>query len=116
MSTLKNLPFTASQLSSILDEIGNDGHSIYTPSELAKHIGLPENIFDPWSHIHNSDGSHKGTITADGSAVESMKGMYGLDFLQSAAMKLNVKSTDMMGRGSRARSITSALRDYLKTV
>jgi hypothetical protein len=120
MSNLKNLPFTASQLSSILDEIGGDGHTIWDAPAIAKEQGLPEGVFDRWTKDHASDdndGSGKGVITAKGGeVVEAMKGMYGLQFLKYVAYELGVDYMDYYGRGSQAREITAQLRKYLKTV
>ena len=88
-----------------------DGHTVFKP-EAFTDAGLPVEVVEHLTSEHHSDGSPKGTIFVDGQAVESLKGVYGLDVLRFLASALDLEYRDAIGRGFQAQNIHAALRQH----
>ena len=92
-----------------------DGHTIFKP-EAFTDLGLAPEIVEAFTHTHKSDGSPKGSIFVGGQAVQSLKGVYGLDLLEFLAQALDVKYRGCLGRGFQAAAIQQALQAHFVQV
>ena len=99
----------------LIDYIGGNGHTIFDAAKLIEGTDVPENKLECWIHTHESDtSSPKETIFAnDGSVVAEVRGIYGLDLIESIAYVLDCRS-ECMGRGSRCRDLTDQVRAKLR--
>lgn len=92
-----------------------DGHTIFKPEFYASHF-TPDEL-DKLTVIYKSDfSSGKSTIfdTETGEPVESLRGIYNLDFLMWLAEALGVgEYRTTFGRGSQAQVIVQAIQEFL---
>ena len=96
------------------DTIVGEGHSIIDPEHYEPHF--PREVLDEATlvHTHYSDGSHKGSIfSREGELLESVDGVNNLAFLCWVARRAGVEWTTAFGRGTKARHIVSALRNWV---
>lgn len=95
------------------DTIEGDGHAIIDPKHYEPHF--PRDVLNKAGLVttHHSDGTGKGSIFGpDGAMLESLEGVYNLSFLYWVARRAGVEWTTAFGRGTEARHIVSALRDW----
>jgi len=89
-----------------------DGHGIIGPDHFIEMGFLPEWV-DLVVHVHESDGTPKGTIFGpDGAAVKELEGVYSLSMLYRLCGLLGVdsaKAGSYMGRGFQARALAEVL-------
>ena len=96
------------------DTIVGEGHSIIDPEHYEPHF--PREVLDEATlvHTHYSDGSLKGSIfSPEGELLESVDGVNNLTFLIWLARRAGVEWTTAFGRGTEARHIVSALREWV---
>ena len=96
------------------DTIVGDGHSIIDPEHYEPHF--PREVLDEATlvHTHYSDGTAKGSIfSPEGAMLESLEGVYNLEFLYWVARRAGVEWTTAFGRGTEARHIVAALRGWV---
>lgn len=101
----------ATEIEHLLNDIGDDGHTIWDPVVLK---GFPQWFIDKHTKTYHSDGTGKGSITSEGKLVDSLEGVYGLQVLASLCNQLNLETHSFHGRGSQAREYTRALREWVK--
>ena len=99
----------------LIDYIGGDGHTIFDAAKLIEGTDVPENKLACWIHTHESDtSSPKETIFAnDGTVVAEVRGIYGLNLVESIACALDCHSP-MQGRGSMCRDLTVQINAKLR--
>jgi hypothetical protein len=92
-----------------------DGHTIFKPEAFVE-LGVPVELVDRYAHVHESDmTSHKGTIFGgDGKPLPSLRGVYGLDVIESMNREFGCPGSDKFGRGSRARELSQQILDALE--
>jgi|TARA_R100000501_G_C2569297_1_gene76794 hypothetical protein len=96
------------------DTIEGDGHAIIDPKHYEPHF--PREVLDEATlvHTHYSDGSFKGSIfSPEGKLLESVDGVNNLSFLCWVARRAGVEWMPAFGRGTEARHIVSALREWV---
>ena len=95
--------------------IQGDGHGIVPPEHYEAHFPLEVLEGARLVTTHHSDpSSHKSMIFGpDGAPVESMDGVYNLYFLYWLGREAGVQWPGARGRGSEARQIVSALREWV---
>ena len=103
---------------SVLDLIGNDGHTIYGVDEFKK-FGLPDEFMERHITVHKSHKTNpKGMIFGEGGKlVPELKGVYGLDMLWGLANEVGADTGEAarkMGRGGQACELTISIRRALK--
>jgi len=105
---------TAADQAKVLDLIGGDGHTIWSPVAL-KNDGCSAYIIDAFTTVEKSDNSYKGSIFSSetGERQESMTGLYGLTLIRSLARHYGVSSSKL-GRGSEARELTAGIQRHLE--
>mgnify|MGYP000105373206 CR=1 FL=1 len=101
--------YTKEQIKKAIDDeiIYGDGHTIMAPDYYEG--------FDVSSliQVYKSDTrSGKSTIFKDGEVVEEVEGVYNLSFLYHVATMAGVRYRDCMGRGTQARIIVDALKEW----
>ncbi len=101
----------AKAIEKLLDEIGDDGHTIGDPVVLEH---FPQWFVEQHTKTYHSDGTGKGSITSDGAIVDSLEGVYGLRVLGWLCDELGLEHHDFGGRGYQAREYTRGLREWLK--
>lgn len=89
-----------------------NGHAIIGPDCFVEMGFMPEWV-DLVTHVHESDGTPKGTIFGpDGRAVQKLEGVYSLSMLYRLCDLLGVDSKSAgsyMGRGFQARALAGVL-------
>jgi hypothetical protein len=97
----------------LLDDIGGDGHTIWSAEGL-KEDGISAYIVDAFTRVEKSDGSYKGSIfdSHTGELQKELRGVYGLSVIRSLAGHYGVTS-HKFGRGSEARELTEGIRTKL---
>ena len=85
-----------------------DGHSIFK-SELLVEFGMPKKLATQFEKIHESGHTPKATIYTENAIINTIVGVYALDFLTTVAKLLDVKYAQMLGRGFQSRAIKDAL-------
>lgn len=93
-----------------------DGHTIFEPQAFLD-VGVPQELVDRCTNIYESDFSNpKYTISGpDGKPVNQMRGVYGLDVLDSMIRDFKIVSEPKFGRGSQAYVWRDALHKHLET-
>lgn len=91
-----------------------DGHSIFMPEAFLE-VGVPQELVDRCTQVYESNPSdYKQSIFGpDGKLVNQMRGVYGLNMLNSMIKDFALKTRDTMGRGFQARVWQEALRKHL---
>jgi hypothetical protein len=91
-----------------------DGHTIFTPEAFLE-IGVPQELVDRCTTTHESDFSNpKYTISGpDGKPLTELKGIYGLDALDSMVRDFKLEYEPTLGRGFQARTYQAALHKHL---
>lgn len=91
-----------------------DGHTIFDPQAFLD-IGVPQEMVDRCTTIYESDFSNpKYTISGpNGKPVNQMRGIYGLDALDSMVRDFNLEYEPKLGRGFQARMYQEALHKHL---
>lgn len=94
-----------------------DGHTIFEPQAFLD-VGVPQELVDRCTNIYESDFSDpKYTISGpDGKPVNQMRGVYGLDMLDSIVRDFNLPTATKFGRGSQAQVWKEALHKHLTAV
>ena len=92
-----------------------DGHTLFFAEYYAPHFTLDELNEAGLVQVHESDGSHKGSIYgSDGNIIQELKGVYNLYFLYWLASQLGVtERIQSMGRGSQASELVGHIRKVL---
>jgi hypothetical protein len=93
-----------------------DGHTIFDPKAFLD-VGVPQELVDRCTNIYESDFSNpKYTISGpDGKPVNHMRGVYGLDMLNSMVRDFDILTEPKFGRGSQAQVWKEALHKHLET-
>jgi hypothetical protein len=91
-----------------------DGHTIFKPEAFTE-VGVPQELVDRCTNVYESDFSNpKYTISGpDGQPVNQMKGIYGLDALESMIRDFELPHDVKFGRGFQARVYQEALHKHL---
>jgi hypothetical protein len=91
-----------------------DGHTIFNPQAFVD-VGVPQTLVDRCTHIYESNFSNpKETISGpDGKPVNQMRGIYGLDALDSMVRDFNLQCESKFGRGFQAQVWKEALHKHL---
>jgi hypothetical protein len=91
-----------------------DGHGIFDPA-LVTWCGVPIECATLPQRFTSDPSEHKRTIYADGCAVESLSGIYGLGLLETIARDLGAEPARLYhGRGSQARALQAAIAEKLE--
>lgn len=102
---------TADTVRAALDDgtIHPDGHTIFEPSFYEPHFDVSH-----LAHTFKSDGTLKGSIFKDGVLVESVQGVYNLQFLSWLHGELGVEeSPTAIGRGFAAEQYVRLIEAWL---
>jgi len=97
-------------------EAGGDGHTLFYPKFFTD-MGFDSEFVNKFTHEHESDGSHKGSIYKDGKRVEKVAGVYVLDFAYGVAYDIGADTgpaNRKMGRGFQAQELAVAINNRLK--
>jgi hypothetical protein len=91
-----------------------DGHTIFKLDAFTK-LGVPQELVDRYSDEFESDTSdYKSTIFDDhGKVIPKMKGVYGLEVIESINREFGLPAPDKFGRGSRAVVCRDQIKKYL---
>ena len=91
-----------------------DGHTIFDPQAFVE-IGVPQELIERCTNVYESDFSNpKHTISGpDGKPVNQMRGIYGLDALDSMIRDFGITTDTKFGRGFQARLWQEALHKHL---
>lgn len=96
-------------IKNLIQEIGNDGHSIWDPAVLE---GFPPEFRQRYEKIHQSGDTYKETIFIENGIAQYLEGVYGLDVLEDLCRILKLDYHRARGRGFRARACTEALSNW----
>jgi hypothetical protein len=96
----------------VVKVFADDGHTIWGRDTLQAE-GLLD-VLMPFYKVFRSDpdGDPKQTIFVDEQPVTALRGVYGLEVLESLAFQHHIQGQSL-GRGFRARELTAALRQKL---
>jgi hypothetical protein len=112
--TVNFADLSADMLVKICDELGGDGHTIWSP-EILTRVGVPQEFVESVTQTYKSDGSPKGSIFDDkGNVKASETGVYGLSVYRRIGRDLGLEPTAMSGRGFEARDWDRRIRKHLK--
>jgi hypothetical protein len=91
-----------------------DGHTIFKPEAFLE-VGVPQALVDRCTDIYESNfDDPKHTISGpDGKPVNQMKGVYGLDALESMVRDFALPHDVKFGRGFQARIYQEVLHKHL---
>jgi hypothetical protein len=91
-----------------------DGHTILDPKAFVD-AGVPQELIDRCTNVYESNFSDpKYTISGpDGKPVNQMRGIYGLDALESMVRDFELPHDVKFGRGFQARVYQEALHKHL---
>lgn len=94
-----------------------DGHTIFKVSAFTK-MGVPEELVERYTEDFESNtDNYKETIFDDhGKIVPKLKGVYGLDVIESINREFGLPAPNKMGRGFRADVCRNQIRDHLGVV
>ena len=94
-----------------------DGHTIFKP-EAFTDLGVPSELIEQFTQEFESNtDSYKETIFDDhGKIVPKLRGVYGLDVIESINRELGLQSPNKFGRGFRADLCRSQIKDHLGRV
>lgn len=100
------------QIKSLLETIGNDGHTIWKARILD---GFSDGIKSRFIRKQTSNKKdYKSTIfDSNGSIVEECEGIYGLSLLGAICNDLNLEYDSKIGRGFQARCYTESIEKWL---
>jgi hypothetical protein len=113
MITWKHLP--AKTIIEVADLC--DGHTIFKV-EAFTDLGVPKELVDQYAQEFESNTeSYKETIFDDhGKIIPKLKGVYGLDVIESINRELDLPAPMKFGRGSRADVCRNQIKDYFGNV
>lgn len=110
MITWKHLPTKV-----ILDVVELcDGHTIFKVEAFTK-MGVPQELIDRYTEDFESNtDNYKETIFDDhGKIIPKLKGVYGLDVIESINREFGLLAPDKFGRGSRADVCRRQIKEHL---
>jgi len=99
-------------IKALVENIGNDGHTIWKPSVLK---GFSKGIQDRFIKVQTSNKkSYKETIfDNNGNVIDECEGIYGLSLLGTICNDLGLDYVSKIGRGFQAREYTVAINKWL---
>jgi hypothetical protein len=94
-----------------------DGHTIFKMEAFTK-LGVPEELIERYAEEHESETSdYKSTIFDDhGKIIPKMKGVYGLDVIESINREFGLPASTKFGRGFRADQCRRQIKDFIGQV
>ena len=94
-----------------------DGHTIFKVEAFTK-LGVPQELVDRYAQWFESNTeSYKETIFDDhGKIIPKLKGVYGLDVIESINREFGLPAPDKFGRGFRADICRNQIKDHLGRV
>lgn len=98
-------------IQTVLEVMGDDGHSIY-PDTYLRERHINERVITAFDREWESHGGFKDQIDVNGKPVPLFRGTYGLTVLRSLAAHFNV-SSDKLGRGFEASDLTAKIKRKL---
>jgi len=100
-------------IASLLETIGNDGHTIWKPSILK---GFSEGIQSRFikKQVSNKKDYKSTIIDKNGKVIEECEGIYGLSLLGTICNDLGLDYESKIGRGFQARCYTESIQNWLK--
>jgi hypothetical protein len=92
-----------------------DGHTIFEPDAFLG-VGVPQELVDRCTNVYESNFSDPKYIISglDGKPVNQMRGVYGLDMLDSMVRDFDIQAESKFGRGSQAQVWKEALHKHLE--
>ena len=103
----------------LFDKVGGDGWTIFDCDWIVG-LGVPQELVDRVTTVEKSDGTGKGSITAnDGTLVAELRGVYSLTLHYRVARDLGLQkaideSHGYSGRGFQAQHLAPAILEWCK--
>jgi len=91
-----------------------DGHTIFKVEAFTA-LGVPSELIEQYTQEFESNtDSYKETIFDDhGKIIPKLKGVYGLDVIESINREFGLPAPNQFGRGFRASLCRDQIRDHL---